>query len=672
MNKKPLAVVFAGLTLLGSQFRLDGGVQADRMVTRRFAFLVGANDGGMDRGTLRYAVTDARAMKAVLEELGGVSPQDSRFLEEPSRETFLEEMQALSRRVAEAKDKFRRVEVFFYYSGHSDENSLFLGEGRVSYAEFKSLITSLDADVRIAILDSCASGNFALPKGVKRKSPFLFDTAYDMKGYAFMSSSSASEAAQESGRLKKSYFTHNLISGMRGAADMNQDGRITLSEAYQFAFDGTLTQTEKTMAGPQHPSYHIEMSGTGDVVITEIGKSAALLNIKKDVNGKIYVHNQDNVLVVELNKTGGREVSIGLSPGKYRIIAIGAGTIMESRVSLEDEKSLVLERDAFKKTEKIPTELRGTIGPFQLEPEPGRDHGKWRLEVFGGFASLNPSDLNMRVDYDEMSRMFYYDDYLQYQKDVGSISSFTKANEGGRAASLRHSIPFGARLRYRLAGWLDLSIGLTRFAGDRTSRFKNSYRVTGNDGLPSYYFEEFSDYTLASSGLIPSLGAHLGARLSRNLRLEGYLVGGPLFAECLYAFTYRTQDPFPASNANQESQDDGILEERGTGTGLSLELGTRLDIRLRGRIGLFVEGGYAYQKVDSISGPGMRSIASHRDTWEGEWAIKQDVKVEPWGTGRFLWPSNGWTIFSGSWWRSRDFQLDLSGIQVRMGLSYRF
>jgi len=75
-----------------------------------------------------------------------------------------------------------------------------------------------------------------------------------MKGYAFMTSSSASEAAQESSRLKRSFFTHNLISGMRGAADMNQDGRITLNEAYQFAFDGTLTQTEKTLAGPSTPA----------------------------------------------------------------------------------------------------------------------------------------------------------------------------------------------------------------------------------------------------------------------------------------------------------------------------------------------------------------------------------------------------------------------------------
>jgi hypothetical protein len=671
MNRRTMTVILAGFILVGYCLRADASGQPDRMVTRRFAFLVGANDGGKGRGILRYAVADARAMKTVLEELGGVLPQDSLLLEEPSREAFLEEMRALATTVAEARDRFRRVEVFFYYSGHSDEDSLFLGESRVSYAEFKRLITTMEADVRIAILDSCASGNLALPKGVKKKSPFLLDTAYDMKGYAFMTSSSASEAAQESGRLKKSYFTHNLISGMRGAADMNQDGRITLSEAYQFAFDGTLTQTEKTMAGPQHPSYHIEMSGTGDVVITEIGRSRALLSIKKDMNGQIYIHNRDNVLVVELNKTAGREVSIGLDAGEYRVIAIASGTVMESKVSLEDEKTLALGRDAFKKTEKIPTELRGTVAQFHLEGEPGRDNRKWRLEVFGGVASLNPADLNLRADYDEMARMFYYDDYLLYQKDRGWIASFTKANQGGKAAFLRHSIPFGIRLRYGLAGWLDLSLGFSRFSGDRSSSFKNSYQVTANDGLPTVYFEQFSDYTLASKGYIPSFGVHLGTRLMRNLRLEGFLAGGPLFAQCLYSFSYTTGGPYPDSGGDLGIPEDGILEERGTGTGLSVELGTRLDLRLKDRLGIFLEGGYAYQKVKSISGPGMRSVASHRDSWEGEWGIKQDVKVEPWGTARFLWPSNGWTIFRGTWWRLRDFRLDLSGVQMRMGLSYR-
>ena len=64
---------------------LKAGQQADELYTRRFALLVGANDGGEDRVTLRYAVDDAKAVQKVLEEMGGILPDDSRFLAEPSR-----------------------------------------------------------------------------------------------------------------------------------------------------------------------------------------------------------------------------------------------------------------------------------------------------------------------------------------------------------------------------------------------------------------------------------------------------------------------------------------------------------------------------------------------------------------------------------------------------------
>jgi len=43
---------------------------------RRFALVAGANDGGHDRVTLRYANSDARAMSKVLTQLGGVDPRD--------------------------------------------------------------------------------------------------------------------------------------------------------------------------------------------------------------------------------------------------------------------------------------------------------------------------------------------------------------------------------------------------------------------------------------------------------------------------------------------------------------------------------------------------------------------------------------------------------------------
>ncbi len=650
---------------------LRANQKTDELYTRRFALLVGANNGGDDRVTLRYAVDDARAVQKVLEEMGGILPDDSRFLAEPSREAFFKEIKSLTEEVKQAKKNFRRVEVIFYYSGHSDEENLFLGKDRVSYKEFKDLITSLGADVRIGILDSCASGALTLPKGVIKKPPFMMDTAYDMKGYAFITSSKATEAAQESGRLKRSFFTHNLISGMRGAADRNQDGRITLSEAYQFAFDGTLNQTEKTMAGPQHPVYHIEMSGTGDVVITEIWKSTAVLVLKEELAGKIYIHNKDNVLVVELQKLAGREISIGLDADRYRIINIDDKTIWEAKVSLSTGKSSYLDPSKFSQADKIPTQLRGSLPSFLPRPRARRD-GRWRIEMFGGFSRINPGDLNMRATFDDIYDSFYSEDYFQYQVNQGEIISFTKTNEGGKANFLRHSIPMGVRLRYGITNWLDISFGMSYFTSAKESSYKNTFEVVENGGSPALYSDEFLSYTLSAKGYVPSVGIHLGKRITRAFRIEAFLTGGPLFAECSYFMDWNSGWPVVDSNGDFGNLKDGFLEEKGSGTGIALQAGAKKDFDFAKHYGLFVEGGYAYQTASDFSGPGTRSMTSHRETWEGDWGIKQDIRVRPWGTAHFLWPSNGWGVSRGTWWQARDFELDLSGFQIRLGVYFRF
>ena len=44
--------------------------------------------------------------------------------------------------------------------------------------------------------------------------------------------STSSDASQESDEIGGSYFTHYLVSGMRGAADANGDQLVTLAEVY--------------------------------------------------------------------------------------------------------------------------------------------------------------------------------------------------------------------------------------------------------------------------------------------------------------------------------------------------------------------------------------------------------------------------------------------------------
>lgn len=350
-----------GLAAVTGEAGVTEAENTEQNIIRRFALVVGANNGGRRRVKLQYAVSDAKALMKVLEDLGGIAPDDSRLLIQPNRETLFWEMKRLRERIDRAKLKHRRVEALVYYSGHSDEKNILLGKEKVTYQEFGDEINRLKADVRIAILDSCASGAFTRLKGGKKKPPFLSDAAYDMKGYAIMTSSSSDEASQESDRLGGSFFTHYLLSGLRGAADMTRDGRITLNEAYQFAFNETLQQTEKTISGPQHPNYNIQMSGTGDVIMTDIRKSSSLLRIDDSVTGRLFIHNRKNVLVVELNKPLGQPIELGLDAGKYRVINISDGNVLEAKIKLKTDDIYELGIERFRKTDKIDAVARGDM-----------------------------------------------------------------------------------------------------------------------------------------------------------------------------------------------------------------------------------------------------------------------------------------------------------------------
>lgn len=321
----------------------DGGV-------RRFALVVGSNDGGDERVRLRYAVTDARSVAGVLGQLGGVAVADRLLLEEPTRARFLAALSDLDGRLAAARRGHRRTELLIYYSGHSDEHGLLLGAERLTYDELRAVIGGLGADVKIAILDSCSSGALIRKKGGTRVAPFLVDDASDVSGQAFLTSSSATEAAQESDRLGASFFTHHLVSGLRGAADASGDGRVTLHEAYQFAFHETLARTANTQSGPQHANYAIDLTGTGDVVITDLSELTSILVLDRGLAGRFFVRDERDRLLAEVQKTGERAVELGLEAGVYQVSFVEAGMVWARAVEVPTGRRVVLARRDFEAT----------------------------------------------------------------------------------------------------------------------------------------------------------------------------------------------------------------------------------------------------------------------------------------------------------------------------------
>lgn len=392
------------LWALGALLLVVGPAFAANLPVKRYALFVGANVGGATQQPLLYAQKDALKVQQVMQEVGGVTASDRILLLDPRPSEVREALAALGQRMAAPTDT-RRTEFLFYYSGHSDETGLLLGEESLSYKALRDGLQGVPADVRIAILDSCSSGAFARTKGGVQRAPFLDQDASQMKGHAFLTSSSENEASQESDTLQGSFFTHYLVSGLRGGADRMGDGLITLNEAYEYAFQNTLARTESTKAGPQHPSYEIQLSGTGNLVLSDVKAASARLELNTDVAGKLYVRGLAGQLFAEVAKEPGATLVLALPAGTYTVTAVTPQKSLSTKVTLTNQDSVTLVGRDFKEQELARFAVRGP----STEPEPQPEALDLNLKPFswmgsGWWEQTRPLALSPLVDFSQAIR----------------------------------------------------------------------------------------------------------------------------------------------------------------------------------------------------------------------------------------------------------------------------
>lgn len=311
---------------------------------RRYAVVIGANDGGAGREVLRYAASDAEAVARVLSELGGVRRGDVSLVREPDISGLDRTFSRLSRRIRDERVRGQRVELLVYYSGHADEEGLLLGGDRYGYGKLRRTIRAVPADVHIAIVDSCASGSFTRIKGGVRKPAFLQDESNRVRGHAFLSSSSADENAQESDRIRASFFTHFLVAALRGAADRDRDRVVTLTEAYQFAYEQTVGRTQNTAHGAQHPAYDMHLSGAGNIVITDLRGGESILVLPAELSGRVTITDENRRVVLEVSKAAGEPLSLALPGDTYTVHVKRGKDGFRATITLKAAGQVVLDR----------------------------------------------------------------------------------------------------------------------------------------------------------------------------------------------------------------------------------------------------------------------------------------------------------------------------------------
>jgi hypothetical protein len=288
-----------------------------------YALIVGSNVPGPGQSELAFAEDDAREVAAVLRELGGYPADHVRTLVHPSPARLLEAVAEIGRAAAADTAAGRRVRLFFYYSGHARASGLSLGQLELPLAELRARLLAVPSTLTLVVLDACQSGAFSRIKGAEPAADFSYNSRarLDASGVAVLASSTASELSQESEFLRSSYFTHHLLVGLRGAADDNRDGKVSLDEAYRYTYHQTLLATGATAIGGQHVSVEVDLKGQGEIPLSFPERASAALVLPAEASGHVLIaRTPAQAVVAELHKVAGAPVHISVAAGRYQVL----------------------------------------------------------------------------------------------------------------------------------------------------------------------------------------------------------------------------------------------------------------------------------------------------------------------------------------------------------------
>jgi tetratricopeptide (TPR) repeat protein len=345
----------------------------------RFALLIGSNVGWSHERPLRYAESDAEQVREVLVELGGFAPDRVVLLKDPDTATVRAHLRRLSRTV---KDLGEESLVFVYYAGHADAHVLHLRGEPLSHAELLVSLQEMPATHKVSLRDVCLSGS-ARPGTPSPALEMKRSSALRTKGLALLRVNSADELSRGGRVPGGSRFTHHLVSGLRGAADLDGDGRVMLSEAWLHATRRTkadLPDLSLPWSAPQELD-----EDTGDLPLTELPEDAARLLLPQGEGERYGVVDEHEVrLVAEGHVRQEQRVSLVLPPGTYRV--------KRGRASALEVATLRLEPGARVSAESLTYEAR-PLGSAYLEsnlegltPEARREwtQGRARALLAGG------------------------------------------------------------------------------------------------------------------------------------------------------------------------------------------------------------------------------------------------------------------------------------------------
>lgn len=256
----------------------DGQVTEKRLVVKRhersrniWSVVVGI-DNYASVPRLKYAVKDAKAFYNLLTDVNQI-PQENVTLLTNEQATLTNLRSLLGTRLKQNAGKDDMV--IIYFAGHGaterdvtspdgdglekyilpyDANPKDLYASALPMREISHILNRIQSERLVFIADACysgASGGRTISiEGLRSNlSDNFFGRISGGKGRVIITASGANEVSAEDDALEHGVFTYYLIEGLKGRADYDADGLITVDEAYRYVSDAVPRATNQD----QHP-----------------------------------------------------------------------------------------------------------------------------------------------------------------------------------------------------------------------------------------------------------------------------------------------------------------------------------------------------------------------------------------------------------------------------------
>ncbi|MFO0583121.1 MAG: caspase family protein [Anaeromyxobacter sp.] len=324
----------------------------------RVALLVAADAGLPGERPLRHTGADVERLAAVLQELGGFAPGDVHVLRDRNAAEVLDAIDALGHGPMPSM-------LLFFYSGHADAAALHPAGTVLPLDLLLHRLKGVSAELRIGVLDACQSGAAARGKGSTPAPPFAVRFEEQGPEGDILISSSADDELSFEGE-HGGIFTLHLAAALRGAADANGDGRVSLGEAYEYAYAQTLRSTLGASTGPQHARFRYELTGRRDPVLTQLGRGAQLTLSPVSDGEYVVFDGAERAVVAELPSRAGEPRRIALAPGAYVVQQRSTARLRVARIALEREDDRVLHEHQMQELPLVKLARKGSPGDRRM------------------------------------------------------------------------------------------------------------------------------------------------------------------------------------------------------------------------------------------------------------------------------------------------------------------